>query len=180
MSKPSLQDLDWSRAFAKQALSDLQIRDQIVEREKSHPGSVPRCHELHYLQMAAEKVCKAHLIANAGQASVRNTHRVVVTQLPTIYREFAAPLEDRNKRAAAKAKSRSVRRLAEEIEALAPAVKRGGGKPQNAEYPWSGPQQQVVIPCEYDFPELPIQDITLTPVIKVLRAAAYKYANDVL
>ncbi|MGA6980922.1 MAG: hypothetical protein WCC95_04355 [Candidatus Sulfotelmatobacter sp.] len=48
-------DQDWARAYAKQALSDLDAR------EKLESAGVHKCHRLHFLQMAAEKLCKAYL-----------------------------------------------------------------------------------------------------------------------
>jgi len=52
-------DEDWARAYAKQALSDLDVREILVR------GNTEKCHRLHFLQMAAEKTCKAYLtIAN--------------------------------------------------------------------------------------------------------------------
>jgi len=46
-------DEDWARAYAKQVLSDLDVREILVR------GNTEKCHRLHFLQMAAEKTCKA-------------------------------------------------------------------------------------------------------------------------
>ena len=48
--------------------------------------------------------------------------------------------------------SRLYRKLAREIEKLAPAVDRDAS-PQNAEYPWRN-VNQIIVPCEYDYPNL--------------------------
>jgi len=42
-----------SRAFAVQAISDRKARDLLAQ------ANTDTCHEFHYLQMAAEKTCKA-------------------------------------------------------------------------------------------------------------------------
>lgn len=43
-------DREWARAYALQALSDLEVRDRLAV------AGAEKCHRLHYLQMAAEKV----------------------------------------------------------------------------------------------------------------------------
>ena len=60
-------DQDWARAYAKQALSDLDAR------EKFALAGAPKCHRLHFLQMAAEKVCKAHLTSANGHENIKPT-----------------------------------------------------------------------------------------------------------
>jgi hypothetical protein len=60
-------DQNWARAYAKQALSDLDARDELAIR------GVQKCHRLHFLQMAAEKICKAHLASANGHENVRKT-----------------------------------------------------------------------------------------------------------
>jgi hypothetical protein len=41
--------------------------------------------------------------------------------------------------------------LSKEIEMLAPAVKRGGSRPDNCEYPWENPKGAVVVPLDWNF-----------------------------
>lgn len=48
---------EWARAFLRQASSDLAVYD-LLERQPQQ--EFPRCHSLHYLQMACEKVAKAY------------------------------------------------------------------------------------------------------------------------
>jgi hypothetical protein len=47
-----------------------------------------------------------------------------------------------------------VEHLAREIELLAPAVKRGGKRPDNCEYPWQDAAGNVWVPAEHRFPTL--------------------------
>lgn len=44
----------WARAYARQARSDRDIYEILVKQ------GAPRCHQVHYLQMAAEKVAKGY------------------------------------------------------------------------------------------------------------------------
>jgi hypothetical protein len=44
---------EWRVAYAKQALADLLARERLLEH-----SDVPECHQLHFLQMACEKLCK--------------------------------------------------------------------------------------------------------------------------
>jgi hypothetical protein len=60
-------DKDWARGYARQALSDLRARDILVS------ANAEKCHRLHFLQMAAEKACKARLIAQNGDVREDNS-----------------------------------------------------------------------------------------------------------
>jgi hypothetical protein len=66
----------WARGYAKQALSDLEAREILVS------GNAEKCHRLHFLQMASEKVCKAYLTMANGHENVRKTHAYVARNLP--------------------------------------------------------------------------------------------------
>ena len=73
-------DRDWARGYAKQAISDLAAREILAR------ANADKCHRLHFLQMAAEKVCKAYLVAQNGHEKVRRTHAYIARNLP-IYRK---------------------------------------------------------------------------------------------
>ncbi len=50
---------DWARAYARQADIDFKAWELL----EKHPEAVgAECHRLLFLQMACEKLCKAHLI----------------------------------------------------------------------------------------------------------------------
>lgn len=51
--------MNWAQAFARQAESDLNAREILVQQ-----AGLPACHALHHLQMACEKICKASMIAS--------------------------------------------------------------------------------------------------------------------
>jgi len=56
-------DEDWAGGYARQALSDPDAREILVR------GNAEKCHRLHFLQMAAEKTCKAYLTMTNGNFS---------------------------------------------------------------------------------------------------------------
>jgi hypothetical protein len=43
------------------------------------------------------------------------------------------------------------RRVSEEIEVLAPAVRRGGTRPDNCEYPWEDARGRIQVPADCQF-----------------------------
>ena len=104
-------DADWARGYAKQALSDPNAREILVS------SGTDKCHRLHFLQMAAEKACKAFLTAKNGHEHLRKTHAYVARVLPILARQFYAvenagnPITDWE--------LSQIRSLAREIEVLA-------------------------------------------------------------
>jgi hypothetical protein len=149
-------DDDWIKAFALQALSDLEVRELLANN-----GS-PKCHRLHYLQMASEKVCKAHLIRENGRESVKNSHAYVQYTLPKLAQYFyglestvAAPVW----------LMAGIKRFARQIELLAPACDDGKARPDNSEYPWLDGKETVQIPCQHSFPDFDDGDRIVVKII---------------
>ena len=148
----------------------MKVRDLLSEL------SVDRCHRLHFLQMAAEKTCKAHLSAENGNRDVKRTHAYVRQVLPVIARVFysraiggsSIPIWQ----------LQEIRRLASEVEILAPASNSGEVRNDNSEYPWLDAQGVVQIPCEYKFANIDDGGKAITLIIKLLRAAAREYASE--
>src|ERR1700736_5510082 len=105
--------MTWSRAFAAQAKADLEARDWLLRNAR-----LPRCHELHFLQMACEKICKAYLMTRPGvdPRGLQGSHAYVAKNLPLIAKQFFAqqmvhlPKDSHV--------VRSIRILAEQIERL--------------------------------------------------------------
>lgn len=162
-------DGDWVRSYARQALSDLLARECLTRT------NLPKCHRLHFLQMAAEKVCKAHLTAANGHANVRRTHACVARVLPAIARHFYPLTNDANRMPVWEIAQ--IRRLAQEIEVLAPACDAGEARQDNSEYPWLDGHGDVQTPCEYAFPGLVDDDRRMTRLIRLIRTAAESYAE---
>jgi len=160
-------DVNWAKAFAKQSLSDLNVREALVT------ARVEKCHRLHYLQMAAEKVCKAFLSTSKGQGQVGRTHSVVERNLPILARQFYAVINSNNDMA--RWELSEVRKLAREIELLAPAIRDGGSREDNTEYPWLDSGGAIRIPCEHTFPGLCDNSRTIVRLIRLMRTAAESY-----
>jgi hypothetical protein len=108
---------DWARGYARQALSDLRARESLVR------ARAEKCHRLHFLQMAAEKACKAHLKMANGHEKVRKSHAYVARNLPILARQFYSAMNDSDR--ISRWEIGEVRRLAREIELLAPACDDG-------------------------------------------------------
>lgn len=139
----------WAGAFARQAKADFATWNKLQGEIQ-----VPKCHKLQFLQMACEKLAKAHLCRTGSDPhSLQASHAYTAKILPLIARE-------RLIRAGKKPASPQtyplpqIRHLAREIELLAPAVDDGGNRPDNCEYPWEASPDWIIAPTEYDFPNL--------------------------
>src|SRR5262245_33040916 len=108
-------------AYAKQAKADLLARERLLEHT-----DVADCQGLHFVQMACEKSCKADLCgAGADAEKLQSSHAYVAAVLPIIAREqFAQESQHREKDRTWV--MRAIRKLARQIELLAPSVKGGG------------------------------------------------------
>ena len=115
---PIVTSKDWAIAYAIQARSDWTAREHLISST-----TLPRCHALHFLQMACEKLCKSYLLTKGSKADdVRRSHAYISKTLPTILRGWLT------KNTTVGNKDRSVIlakgcEFAKEIELLAPAVK---------------------------------------------------------
>jgi len=152
---------DWARAYAKQALSDLDAREKLAL------AGAHKCHRLHFLQMAAEKVCKAHLTLANGHENVRRTHAYIEknTIARLVYGNSIAQWE-----------TREIKRIAGEIQVLAPACDADGARPDNSEYPWQDGHGNVRTPCEYKFPNIDDESRTIIRLIRLIRTASESFA----
>lgn len=138
---------DWARAFAVQASVDLQARRILAQQP-----DLPPCQELHFLQMACEKLAKAHRYFHGSPPpDIQASHAHGRKQIPIILREIY--LRERGRRENSWLFP-EIRRLAHEIALLHPQVDDGGARPDNCEYPWVDVQEQVRTPAEYDCPNL--------------------------
>jgi hypothetical protein len=137
----------WRVAFARQAKADLDAREALLQ----HP-ELPQCQQLHFLQMACEKVCKAHLCGTPGvdPATLQASHAYTESVLPTIVRQQFA-VQSRHRPRDRSWLIAAIRKLARKIELLAPSVRAGGSHPANCEYPWVGADGAVRVPAEHNF-----------------------------
>jgi hypothetical protein len=123
---------EWARAYARQGAADLSVYHELVKLCTA--GTIEDCHEMHYLQMAIEKLARAYMLKHSKGDRTRylNSH-VAVNDFAQIYVSSLewAPRFDGNRGLWSQ-----VKQLAGAIEELAPAVERQA-RPSNAEYPWS-------------------------------------------
>jgi hypothetical protein len=160
---------EWSTGYARQADADFKTFEAL------QPLPVPECHKLHFLQMACEKLVKAHLCSSGTDpAQLQGSHAFIRKHLPTVLRQVAALVNFTGPQATAVL--RRARQIAQEIDVLAPAVKRGGQRPDNCEYPWEDSSGTLHVPIDSTFP--PTQ-LLLAPagrtVLKLLRLAINRF-----
>ena len=158
---------EWSVAYAKQARADMAARLQLMR-----DAALPSCQQLHFLQMACEKLCKSHLCsAGSDPKDLQTSHTYVASVLPVIFgMRFAFEFQRELKRKAWLLSR--IKQLASEIELLAPAVKRGGKRPDNCEYPWEDASGGIVVPAERNFTNLDFLDTPQgTLFIKLVESA---------
>lgn len=136
---------DWAKGYARQACADFDTWEFLKDR-----ASIPTCHKLLFLQMACEKLTKAHLcLAGSNPRDLQRSHAYIAGNLSLILERQIA------RRGANLRSTRSViqyaKHVAREIEMLAPAVKRGGQRPDNCEYPWEDDQGRLHVPLDWTF-----------------------------
>jgi hypothetical protein len=163
-------DEEWARSYAIQALSDLEAREKLAD------ANANKCHRLHFLQMAAEKTCKAYLTSANGHDKVRKSHAYVARNLPILARHFYAVINDDNR--IKHWELSEIRRLAREIEFLAPACDDGDLRRDNSEYPWEGARGEICTPCEYNFPNIEDGSRPIVRMIRLIRRAAEYYSRQ--
>lgn len=130
----------WRRAFARQAKADLDTREILCRH-----AEVPECQELHFLQMACEKLVKAHLFAAPPVPRYLFTsHAVIAKHLPRIIGEY---YRHQKGKPLPRLMHNRIRHLSRQIELLTPAVDDAGRVRANCEYPWEGPQETVRCPA---------------------------------
>ncbi len=157
--------MDWTTAYAAQARSDLDARDSLLANT-----SLPDCHQLHYLQMACEKLCKAHLAkSGAGPGVLATSHAFIAGPLPVIARQIL------RREAGRLAKDTwilsAIRKLARQIELLAPGVDAGGSVQSNCEYPWKASDGTVQVPANFNFGLDLLHQKAGATLLKIIRAA---------
>ena len=138
----------FANAYYRQASSDWQVYRTL------EAGKLPRCHALHYLQMACEKLAKAYRLRDTSskEAKIRKSHTGFAKFINAFLRSPALMAEYQGQLARHQAVCKSAARFAEAIEKLAPSIDQETS-PENAEYPWER-GRSVITPCEYDYPAL--------------------------
>ncbi|MBN1554869.1 MAG: hypothetical protein JXA11_08990 [Phycisphaerae bacterium] len=136
----------WREAFARQAKSDYEMYLFLNEKRK------PLCHQLHFLQMASEKLAKAWLCPKNGVDRPPSTHNMLIRFLEQAksIRKIRSACNMRQKGTQYKAYIDGLRPLAQKIESLAPA---GSIDKPNPEYPWCS-ATSVICPVDYSFHDI--------------------------
>lgn len=159
--------IDWTRAFARQADADLRA----WELYEKYPDMVAaECHKLLFLQMACEKLCKAHLLqCGDSPETIQSSHGYIAGPLPIVIKAQLVYMGTASKKM--EGVISNVRRLAGEIELLNPAVRRDGRRPDNCEYPWKA-GDKVVSPLDWTFHPLAlVGEPSGRTFLKLLRGA---------
>jgi len=146
MSTPA----EWQRAFARQADADFRAWELYEE----YPEAVAvACHKLLFLQMACEKLCKAHLIqkGTSYDEKLQSSHAYVANQLPIIIMQQISFMKPNLSGKGMKEIMKHVKHLAIEIELLNPAVRRDDQRPDNCEYPWEDAGGTLHAPLNWTF-----------------------------
>lgn len=158
---------DWRIAYSKQALADLRAREALLKHR-----DLPDCQQLHFLQMACEKLCKAYLCGQGvDPETLRSSHAYISGPLPIIARQQFTQ-ESRKVHTDRTWVIQAIRALARKIEVLAPAVNDAGRHPANCEYPWVGPTGAVCVPAEHNFALDLLHEKAGRHLLKVLYTAA--------
>lgn len=159
--------MNWVQAYARQAQADLDARETLAADPTLSP-----CHALQCLQMAAEKLCKASMIAaGSDPADMQRSHAYVAKHLPTIVRHYMS--RDAGRLSRENWIVEAIRPLARKIELLAPAVKGGGRSPENCEYPWVGADGiSVIAPADHRFDFSILFEKSGITLLKIMRQAA--------
>ena len=156
---------EWATAYARQANADF------TTFEALQPLAVPQCHKLQFLQMACEKLVKAHLCGvGTDPETLQQSHAYIAGRLPVVLRQQA--LFENLGRPKAKAVLKHAKHLAQEIELLAPSVKRGGQRLDNCEYPWQDGAGRLHTPLDWSFqPSLLVISPAGRTILKLIRRA---------
>ncbi len=146
----------------------------VREESRSARGRLPQAM---FLQMACEKLCKAHLIVSgSAPEDLQSSHAYVTKHLPNVFknqlsRRGASPKNPRGLLT-------QIRHLAHEIEILNPAVDRDRQRPDNCEYPWRA-GAEVKSPLSWTFDTLRLCRVNHGPTfLKMLRRAIDKIRAD--
>jgi hypothetical protein len=157
--------MSWSLGYAVQAKSDLLAWEKLSLHPELH-----ECHTLHFLQMAAEKLCKAYLAAQGQPPDVlRSSHAFISGVLPIIARQILS--RDAGRIANTGWMMNAIKTLARQIELLHPQVNNDGAAPANCEYPWAGPDGEVIAPAQHRFNLTLLHERAGTSLMKIMRIA---------
>ena len=135
--------MDWRDALLVQARSNFEMLSFL----RLH--NAPFCHQLHFLQMATEKLGKGFATAPGGGQPVK-VHRAFVGFIRSVKSSVQLRQACHCGPGQIDAYIAALLPLARQIEDLAPSNANDGPNP---EYPWQG-SREIVAPAEYLFTSL--------------------------
>jgi hypothetical protein len=140
--------MTWREAYLLQAWSDFKVYRDLNAGNKSYA----LCHQLHYLQMTAEKLAKGFQCA-VGEGPYPKTHFVFVKFLKQIKQQpliYYSRLQFKSKKQFS-SYIENLLPMTDLIEKLSPSS--GDYDKMNPEYPWTDGANNVRCPVSYEFPE---------------------------
>ena len=149
--------MDWRDALLVQARSDFEMLGFL----RLH--NAPFCHQLHFLQMATEKLGKGFATAPGGGQPVK-VHRAFVGFLRSVKSNVQLRQACRCGPGQIDAYISALLPLARQIEDLAPSNANDGPNP---EYPWQG-RREIVAPAEHLFASLEFDVRGMVNMLKFL------------
>ena len=149
--------MDWRTALFEQAHSDYEIL-QLLSRENA-----AFCHQLHYLQMATEKLAKGFATPPGGPQPPK-VHRAFVNFMRSVRGNRQLRQACNCGPGQIEAYITSLLPLARLIEDLAPTNANDGPNP---EYPWQEPGT-VIAPVSHLFPSLRFTGKSMLNMLKFL------------
>lgn len=159
---------EWSRGYAEQARSDLEVYELLKERKPTLA-----CHWLHYLQMAGEKLAKAWVLKN----QYTSLEKILGSHTAASLKEFVTAYFKDHQGRSYKDHQEQLRiitvqlgHLADRIQNLAPAADPEK-HPQNTEYPWSN-GITLFVPCRQPFFEAEFDPLVWKEFVRTLRDAS--------
>ena len=149
--------MDWRGALLMQARSDFEMLDFLRRNER------PFCHQLHFLQMATEKLGKGFATAPGGPPPLK-VHRAFVGFLRSVKSSVQLQQACHCGPRQIDAYIASLLPLARRIEDLAPSH---AGDGPNPEYPW--PEAHgITAPASYEFTDLQFDGRGMVNMLKFL------------
>ena len=167
--------MSWRDALLRQASSDLTVYDLLAKTNAA------KCHRLHYLQMAGEKLAKSESPEVQRGEPPPLTHFALGNWLRALSLSRVAL---RSMGYGSTAEFRQARtglvRSADAVEGCAPAIANRRSRDEiapglwnglgtNAEYPWTSALGQPVAPAEYAFNEPELDDLRLVKLASFMR-----------
>ena len=163
--------MTWRDAYLQQAWSDFQVYKHL------NANGYALCHQLHYLQMATEKLAKGFQCPIGG-VPYPPTHFAFVKFLQNIKQRpvlYCNRLQFKSKNQFS-SRIQSLLPMADLIEKLVPTG--GNYYKMNPEYPWTDTANNIYCPASYSFPEFRIRGRELlmiqSLIINLFRLEGYE------